>query len=196
MALGEAITYDDTTDGGSCAVGGSMILRFVDDQTLAWTWFWPDGTQGAEATLRRMEARKVAVFVEGLSSSLSEAQVRLDASNAIYGNCAEHDPVFGDVKKTLLDLGFTCADFLRYSYTGGTLYTDTKVPAQPAPEPYSDQTGQSLDMSVTHLVAMLSDYRQAHAVRGRWHHRGGSPLTSCGDQEVDRSARSSGSSWG
>lgn len=53
ITLGESIAYDDTSDGNACADGASMILRFVDDQTLAWEWFWPDGTLEAEATLAK-----------------------------------------------------------------------------------------------------------------------------------------------
>lgn len=53
ITLGESITYDNTSDGNACADGASMILHFIGDQTLAWEWFWPDGSLGAEAMLTK-----------------------------------------------------------------------------------------------------------------------------------------------
>lgn len=51
VELSENITYDDTSDGNSCAEDGGIILRFVDAESIEWTGFWPDGTPGGKATL-------------------------------------------------------------------------------------------------------------------------------------------------
>lgn len=108
-------------------------------------------TPGAPITPRR-----VVVFVPGIATDLTSNQV-----NPLVDACESPsaDPTFGFLKQDLvLNYGFTCADFLNYSYKPGGDFRNGRF----YPAPYQPvDTGQSLQRtSVPLLGSLLATYQQ------------------------------------
>lgn len=95
---------------------------------------------------------KVVIFVSGLGSSLT--------ATTASGLCSSApESSFGAIGAALAGDGFTCADSLLYSYTGGTV--DSSGVWHPTPYGCYD-TGNHVATSVGKLVALMTTYRTVH----------------------------------
>ena len=98
--------------------------------------------------------RKVIVFLEGIGTNLTTNEI-----SRLRADCVANDLFFGGIKFALKEKGFTCDDFLHFSYNGGVVNRQGNW--QTTPYACSD-TGQKLQTSVGQLYTMLRSYRKIY----------------------------------
>jgi len=166
--------YSGGKDGTSISLFTSLAGKRVEDlecdnttfpgQSVIWSKdaydyelnaFEVPAGECAEGGITPQPGNKVVVFLEGIATDLLAEEIEMWRAS-----CQEPflDPTFGNIKQSLYQTGLNCDSYLRYSYNGGSIQARQWIP-----NTYScDDSGQRLQLSVNHLLRMLSDYKREY----------------------------------
>ncbi|MBA3944912.1 MAG: hypothetical protein H0X37_10175 [Herpetosiphonaceae bacterium] len=111
----------------------------------------------ATVPVHATSTRKVIVFLQGLGSYLTQAQLDTMSKCLVP---VQVDP-FNKLKGQLLNHGnYQCSDFLQFSYAGGSV--DEQGRWQAMPYDCIASSANSLATNTNLLATMLNDYQNAH----------------------------------